>query len=221
MTELEILIDTPIGGLLFVSGTISIFVILAILIMKKGTETHNIMGYLYFFGLGFTNYAATMSYYEGLLPLATVIISVPISTLFLVIGLVSIMPKSKSSARIKWHIASMIIATCAFTFGLVSQLYHFKINALDAISGTGAKELLILTAPILLLGFLLVQHFYSIVPQLLWRYSSRESKVGDKTIEETPVALPTTIDVSSRQDSKIIYTEEQMEFESKRVQRGS
>jgi len=159
MTDLDNLINTPIGAVFFVSGAISVFVLLAIFILKKGTEMHSVLGYIYMFGLSFANYAAAMAYYDGLLPLSAVILTVPLSTVSLVAGLLAIVPKNKSTYRIRVHIISMVCSTVAVLLGTLINWYHFQVNLLHAIDLVALFELVLLSIPILLVASTLILHF--------------------------------------------------------------
>lgn len=219
MTELEIIIDTPIGALLFVSSVISVFAMIAILILKKGTESHNILGYLYFFGIGFTNYASTMAYYDGLLPISTIMVSVPISTLFMIMGIVLIIPREKTEKRIKGHIICMIVTTAAFSFGIITQWYHFKISILSIFQWADFRAVGVFSLPLLVIGFLTALHFLSDAHNLSLKYlrasvNEEESISSDAEIELTPQV------VSSRPNSDIIYQKEEVDIEANLAQRS-
>ena len=213
MTELEIIIDSPIGALLFVSAAISVFVILAILILKKGTGVHSILGYVYFFGIAFSNYASSMAYYEGLIPLSTIIISLPVSTTFLIMGIAFIFPIEKTKFRIKAHIISLSIATVAFLLGMTTQWYHFKVSIIDLVQWNDLRALLVLFLPLLVIGLFTVIHFLNEVPNILSRYRNvikdegeEEKRSQDETILQS---------IRTRSNSEIIYKEvgEELDFQ--------
>lgn len=214
MSELEVLINTPIGALFFVCGAISVFVLLAIFMLKKGTELHNVLGYIYFFGLSFANYAAAMAYYEKLLPLASVIITIPLATISLVVGLVTIIPKEKTRIRIKIHIISMICSTVSVLFGTTINWYHFNINPLHVYEWGDLFSITILSSPILILGVIIGLHFTTDVKYYEERYKKRIDSELD--MEEEKVVI-----VDKRRGSEIIYKEIGEVAPLKRRQRGN
>ncbi len=220
MTALDLIIDSPIGALFFVSATISLFALLSILILRKGTETHNVLGYLYFFGIGFANYASAMAYYQGLLPVSAVIISVPISTPFLILGIVFIMPQEKSAFRIKGHILSMIIATIAFTSGIMTQWYHFKVALLDVFNWANFQSVLLLFLPLLGIGFLTALHYLSEAENLSMKYIGKPAAIVKQDTKNVEIEIITPPRIRSSHDSDIIYQDENTEEQTKLNQRG-
>ena len=219
MTKLDIMIDTPIGALMMVSGTITVFILLGILIMRKGTETHSVLGYLYFFGMGFANYASAMSFYEGLIPSSAIIISLPLSTIFLILGIIFIIPNKKNEFRIKAHVISMIVATVAFCFGIITKWYHFKISALDIFQWSDLRSIFTLSLPLLVIGVLSAIHFLSETQSIYLKYLTAEIDAQKDFAMEVELESPVPI-VSSRRDSEIIYKKEIQAKESKLAQRG-
>lgn len=200
MTDLQILINTPLGAVYFVSSTIALFVLLAIVILKKGNDVHSILGYLFFFSLCFANYAAAVSYYEGYLPFAAISVVLPVSTISLFVGLVSIVPKSKSLFRIRIHIVSTCVSITSVFLGILINWYHFKVISLDIISRNDFTYLITLTAPILVMGAILSFYFFiqsnsyfevfsteSKDVELIYQDATAKSKVGVRT--QTPLII--------------------------------
>jgi len=161
MSELQTLIDTPIGAVFFVSGAISVFILLLIFLLRKGSDLHGILGYIYFFGLAFSNYAAAMAFYGDLLPLASIAITIPISTISLVIGLAAIIPNNKSLLRIRVHIFSVCISTISVSLGTLINWYHFNIGLLDAFRWMDLGSLALLSAPVLVVGGIITYYFFA------------------------------------------------------------
>ena len=213
MTELDILIDSPIGALFIVGSSISVFAILAILVLRKGTGLHSMLGYFYLFGIGFSNYAAIMSNYEGMLPATTIIVSAPFSSLFLVLGIVFIIPKEKSALRIKAHVISMMISSVAFGFGVITQWYHFNVSLLHILRWPDVRSVMILSMPLFVIGLITTLHFMFNRQDKYLKVSSRVKDIKEeisKTIREEITSVP----VSSRTNSEIIYQEEAKKTES-------
>jgi len=185
MSEIDALINAPIGAIFFVSGAISVFFLLSIFILKKGTDLHSVLGYVYFFGLSFSNYSAAMAYYEGLLPFPAVAFTVPTTTLFIVLGLASIVPKSKSLQRIRIHIVSMICSSMCVLFGTLINWFHFNITPLDVFRWSDFFSLAILSAPVIGLAILLIIQFLStansyIKVELTDTTKQEEEKIGQR-----------------------------------------
>ena len=199
MSNLDIFIDTPIGALFFVCGAISVFVILAILILKKGTDNHKVLGYVCFFGLSFTNYAAAMAYYEGYLPHLAVVFTIPISTISMILGLLAIIPKRKTKFRISLHILSMIISTVTVIFGVVINWYHFTVSALDIFSWGDFRAILVLAAPFFGIGVLLLIHFLSQSSIYFSAHKLRNMKIIKKVDSK---------EITARVETQVIYQEE-------------
>ena len=202
--------DSPIGALLFVSAAISVFALLSILIMRKGTETHSIAGYVYFFSIAFANYASAMAFYEGLIPLSTILISFPLSTFFLILGIVFIYPKEKTKFRIKAHILSMMTATVAFLQGITTQWYHFKISLLDVLQWNDIRALFVLSLPILVIGIFAVLHFMNEVDNIYLRYSTKQNN-EEKSIEANVHNIDLNHSIQTRSNTEVIYKEDERE----------
>lgn len=214
MTELDIIIDSPIGALLFVSEAISVFVLLAILILKKGAEVHSILGYIYFFGIGFTNYASAMAYYEGMIPASTFMATMPISTLFLIMGIVYILPKEKTKFKIRAHIICMIISSVAFSFSFITQWYHFKVSLLEIFQWADLRDILVLIFPILVIGLFTALHFLSNSHDIYKKYSIEQKNEEDSLqIDFQEKIVPPQF--SSRQDSEVIYKQEEIKLKTR------
>jgi len=179
VSELENIINTSIGALFFVSGAIAVLIMLMIFILKKGTDLHNVLGYIYFFGLSFANYAAAMAYYDSLLPLASVLFTVPISTIALIIGLASIIPKHKSTFRIRLHIVAMVISTTVVAFGSLINWYHFNVDLLYLVKYDSAIHLAMLSMPLILIACMIIFHYVWNVEAYMQHFNSRFEDVKD------------------------------------------
>ena len=187
MSELDVLINSPLGALFFVSGAISVFILLTIFVLKKGTEIHSLLGYIYFFGLCFANYAAAMAFYQGLLPLPAIAFTIPTSTLFIILGLASIIPKQKSTIRIKIHVVSMVCSTICVLLGTLINWYHFNITILDVFRWSDLTSILIMSAPIFALSILLMKQFLTNVESYIIKKQDLQLKKAD--IEELEIAV--------------------------------
>ena len=159
MSEVQVLINSPIGAVFFVSGAISVLVLLGIFILKKGNDLHRILGYIFFFSLCFANYSAAMSYYEGYLPLAAVSITVPVSSISLFLSLASIIPASKSLLRIRVHIVSSCISATSVGLGTMINYYHFNLLPLDIFRWNDFAYLVMLSIPIFIIGGIIGFYF--------------------------------------------------------------
>ena len=160
MSDLQVLVNSPIGAVFFVCGAISVLVLLAIFMLKKGNDLHSVLGYLFFFGLCFANYSATISYYEGYLPLAAISLTIPASTFSLVLGLAAIIPSSKSLLRIRIHIVSSCIAATSVCLGTMINWYHFNVVPLDIFRWDDFSYLATLSVPLLIVGGILGFYFF-------------------------------------------------------------
>ncbi len=198
MSELQSLIDTPIGGVFFVSGAISLFILLFIFMLKKGNDLHSILGYIYFFGLCFANYAAAMAFYEGLLPLSAVAFTIPISTISIILGLASIVPTTKSLMAIRVHIISMCASSLSIVIGTLINWYHFNINLLVVFRWSDFGSLLVLISPILLVGGLITIYFLSTAIKY---YNKIHGKLSLKV---NTAEVPQQIKAGAREQSTII-----------------
>lgn len=160
MSEFKVLIDTPIGAVFIVSSAISVFIMLLIFMLKKGSDLHGVLGYIYFFGLTFCNYAAAMACYEGLLPFAAVVFSLPISTISLIIGMAVVIPSKKSLLRVKVHIVATCISSISVITSSLFYWYHFNISLLDSFKLIDTWSLALLASPVFLVGGIITYYFY-------------------------------------------------------------
>ena len=174
---------------------------------------HSILGYLYFFGIGFTNYASAMAFYEGLIPLSTIIISLPTSTTFLIMGIAFIFPAVKTEFKIKAHIICMTIATTAFLLGITTKWYHFKVSIIDIFQWSDLRTLFVFFLPIFVIALFTAIHFLYEVPSIYSRYN-KVIKNQEKVEEDAP-DITNVHSQGTRSNSEIIYKEEteQVEFQ--------
>jgi len=201
MSELKSLIDTPIGGVFFVSGAISLFILLFIFILKKGNDLHSILGYIFFFGLCFANYAAAMAYYQGLLPFSAVVFTVPTSTISIILGLASIVPVKKSLMAIRVHIISMCACTVSLLIGTVINWYHFNVNILEVFEWSDFGALTALVLPIILVGSLITIYFLSTAKNYFNKIHgivSQKVATSEKKAQIKPGAREQTTIISSK-----------------------
>jgi len=202
MSDIDILIDTPIGALFFVSGAISAFAVLAIFAIRKGTETHSVLGYFFLFSLSFFNYASATASYQGLLPMTSTLFSAPISMLSIILGLVAIMPKVKTKLRICLHVIFMMTSISAFFFGAVINWYHFKVSLLNIFQWSDLGSVLVLSMPIFVIAALLGLHYLSYIDNYLLKYSTKKAvdQISDTSRNKSNA-------IKSRSNSNIIYKE--------------
>jgi len=192
MSDLQIICNSPIGALFFVSGSISVFVLLAIFIIKKGNDLHSILGYLFFFCLCFTNYSAAISYYEGYLPLAAVSVTVPVSMLSIILSLGSIISSSKSLLRIRIHVVFSCISAVSIIQGAIINWYHFNISPLDIFRWTDFNYLLMISIPVIMIGTIF--GFYFMLKSSLYFKAIQKSRNIDSPTEhnfETDIVVDT------------------------------
>jgi len=189
MSKVQELINSPIGAVFFVSGAISVLVLLSIFILKKGNDLHRILGYIFFFGLSFANYSAAISYYEGYLPLAAVSITVPVSSISLFLSLASIIPASKSLLRIRIHIVFSCISATSVGLGTMINYYHFSVLPLDKFRWNDFAYLGMLSIPIFIIGgiigfyFILKSSSYHVlVPKTNGQNKSKDDLILDGEI---------------------------------------
>ena len=195
------LIDTPIGALLFVSGAIACFVLIILLAFRKGSGKHMTAGYIFVFAIAFFNYAVTSAYYQSLVPLASIMFSTPISIISTVIGLAAIIPNQKSKFRLIVHIISMMVSASAFVFGVIVNWYHFKVSLLNVFAWSDFSSILVLSLPIFVIGSILVLHYLTSLESYLVHFSQAES------LEDSMVEL---------EDSKVEHSvEDDIEISSK------
>ncbi len=212
MSEIDILIDTPIGALFFVSGALSAFAVIALFVLRKGTETHSVLGYFFLFSLSFFNYASSTATYQGLLPMASTFFSGPISMVSIILGLIVIMPKAKSKTRVCLHVILMITSISAFFFGVVVNWYHFRVSLLNIFQWSDLGSVLVLSMPIFVIAALLGLHYLSYIDNYLQKTSTKKAdgQINYSTSRESNA-------IKSRSNNDIIYKEKKKASESNQV----